>query len=159
SLDLRDGDGREIASVLAQPKRLAVLAYLALHDRQRFVGRDHLLAAFWPEHDEDRARGALNRAIYYLRHSLGSGVITGRGGDALGRERARFWCDAAELARAAAEGRHDRVLDLYRGDLLEGFQLSEAPEFGRWLDSKRDVLRSAACRSAWSLAEAADRAG
>jgi hypothetical protein len=43
-------DGRTIHSVLAQPKRLALLAYLAAA-HQGFHRRDVLVSLFWPESD------------------------------------------------------------------------------------------------------------
>ena len=82
-LDLRDGNGNEIRSVLQQPKRLALLAYLALASPRRHHRRDSLLAMFWPELDEEHARAALRRSLYYLRTGLGRDVIVARGEDEL----------------------------------------------------------------------------
>ena len=70
SIDLRRDDGSEIRAVLAQPKRLALLVHLAVNGRSGSVTRDHLLALFWPDHDDERARAALSRAIYFLRREL-----------------------------------------------------------------------------------------
>lgn len=39
-LDLTDPDGREITSILTQPKRLALLSYLAVTNSARFRRRD-----------------------------------------------------------------------------------------------------------------------
>jgi hypothetical protein len=33
---------------------------------------------------------------------------------------------------------------LYRGDLLDGFFMSDAPEFEHWLDGERERLRQRA---------------
>src|SRR5215217_7103766 len=75
-LDLRGGDGQEFRAVLQQPKRLALLFYLAVASRtRRFHRRDALLALFWPELDTDHARAALRRSLYFLRRSLGAEVI------------------------------------------------------------------------------------
>ena len=47
-----------------QPKPLALLAYPALEaGRGSVVRRDVLLARFWPELDDERARGAPDSAI------------------------------------------------------------------------------------------------
>jgi DNA-binding SARP family transcriptional activator len=51
-LDLRGPDGLELRSVLQQPKRLGLLAYLAIASPHRFHRRDSLLALFWPELDQ-----------------------------------------------------------------------------------------------------------
>lgn len=158
ALDLRDSTGKEIRAVLAQPKRLALLTYIALQGGQGFVARDQVLALFWPDQDDEHARGALNRALHYLRRALGDGVLLSRGSE-IGLSRETFWCDAVELEAAVRQGRHRRALELYRGDLLEGFHVSDTAEFSRWLDAKRDRLRECACQAAWSLAEAEQQRG
>jgi serine/threonine-protein kinase len=158
ALELHGADGREVQSVLAQPKRLAFLAYLAVQEGQAFCTRDQVVALFWPEQDHEGARAALNRALYYLRRALGDGVLLSRG-DAIGVAPGAVWCDAAELEAAAAEGRHHAALALYRGDLLQGLHVSSSVEFEHWLDAKRERLRQMAVRSAWSLVEEEKRAG
>jgi DNA-binding SARP family transcriptional activator len=63
-LDLRDHDGHELRAILAQPRRLGLLAYIAIAGRHGFARRDQTLALFWPEQDSEHARAALNRALY-----------------------------------------------------------------------------------------------
>ena len=60
--------------VLAQPKRVALLAYLVVEGQRVPVPRDRLLALFWPESDEARARNALSQALHHLRQALGTDV-------------------------------------------------------------------------------------
>jgi DNA-binding SARP family transcriptional activator len=72
--DLRQDGGDELRSVLSQPKRLALLVHIALGSPSGFVGRDTLLALFWPESDEERARNSLRQALHYLRRSIGESV-------------------------------------------------------------------------------------
>jgi serine/threonine-protein kinase len=50
-------------------------------------------------------------------------------------------------------------LELYRGDLLPGYFLDDAPGFERWVEEQRTRFRYEARRTAWSLAEAAADAG
>src|SRR4030095_15353881 len=92
TLDLRRAGGDELRTVVAQPKRLALLAYLAIATPRGFHQRDKLLALFWAERDTDRARAALNRATYFLRRELGDDIIISRG-DELGLDSNRLWCD------------------------------------------------------------------
>ena len=80
-LDLEGPGGHEVRNALAQPKRAALLAYLALATPRGHHRRDALLALFWPESDIERARNALNQAVHFLRLSLGSGTIINRSGD------------------------------------------------------------------------------
>ncbi len=64
-----------------------------------------------------------------------------------------MWCDATAFEAALDAGNPGEALALYRGDLLEGFFISEAPEFERWLDGERERLRRRASDGAWELAE------
>ncbi|MEJ2312145.1 MAG: BTAD domain-containing putative transcriptional regulator [Gemmatimonadales bacterium] len=157
SLDLRAGDGRQMLSVLAQPKRVALLAYLAA-DRD-FVRRDTLLGLFWPESDEERARHALRQSLYTLRRSLGPRVLASRGDEELGIDRDHLECDVGLFEAAVRNGEAEAALELYKGDLLEGFFLSDAAEFEKWLDGRRTTLRNQAAEAAWSLAQRAEDAG
>jgi serine/threonine-protein kinase len=59
----------------------------------------------------------------------------------------------------AEAGRAREALETYRGDLLDGFFISDAPEFEKWLDVERQRLRRLAARAAWSLAEEEEAAG
>ena len=69
-LDL-DGPGEQaLRGALAQPRRAALLVYLALATPRGHHRRDALLALFWPESDVERARNALNQAVHFLRLAL-----------------------------------------------------------------------------------------
>jgi len=152
SLSLTDPGREELPAILRQPKRLALLAYLAAATPRGFHRRDTLLALFWPERDAEHARAALSDALYALRRALGDGVILRRGDEEVGLAPDRFWCDAAAFEDAAEAGRPEEASDLYRGDLLAGFHLSDAPEFERWLEEARARFRDRATQAAWSLA-------
>ena len=157
SLDLRDDEKGDISSVLAQPKRLALLVYLLVADDGRFHRRDTLLGLFWPELDATRARDNLNQAIKFLRQSLGPAAIVSRGPDEVGADPDRISCDAIAFRAEIAAGRPAQALDLYRGDLLPGFFVAEAPGFEEWLEARRAALRGEAARVARQLAEESER--
>ena len=156
--DLRR-DGDEVRSVLSQPKRLALLAYLATASPRGFHSRDTLLGLFWPELDQERARNALRQALHYLRRALGEQAVVGRGDREVGTDPAVLWCDAAAFDEAVEAGRHEDALTLYRGDLLPGFFIEEAPEAERWLEDERARRRRTAVASAWALAAREEAAG
>ncbi|UCC83485.1 MAG: hypothetical protein JSW46_00700, partial [Gemmatimonadota bacterium] len=78
-LALRLPQQHDPQSLQGQSKRLALLTYLALATPRGFHRRDVLLAMFWPESDESRARQALRQALYVLRNELGEGVVVNRG--------------------------------------------------------------------------------
>ena len=153
SLDLVAPGGRELRAVIARPKLLGLLAYLAAHTPGPFHRRDTLLALLWPEGSDERARAALRQALYHLRNELGEGVLVGRGDDEVGLDATRFWSDVAGFDAALASGDREGALDLYRGDLLPGLFVPEAPEFERWLDERRSALRRRAAAAACELAE------
>ena len=158
-LSLDRADGTAIRSVMAQPKRFALLTYLASADPGARHPRDTLLGLLWPELPSDRARSALRQALHRLRRSLGQGVLTGKGRELVGVDPERLWCDAAEFARAAADGREAEALELYRGAFLEGFHLDAVPAFERWVESRRRSLHRDAVEAAWRLADRAEERG
>src|SRR5690242_3793253 len=87
-------DGLALDDVVSQPRRLALLAYLAMQSSRGFIRRDALLPIFWPELDQERARGALRQALYVLRSELGEGVVISRGAEEVGIAPDMLWCDA-----------------------------------------------------------------
>src|SRR5918999_474411 len=91
SVDLHDETGQELRAVLAQPKRLALLAYLAAASPAGSHRRDTLLGLFWPELDQDHARNALSKAVHFLRRSLGEPAIESRTADELVFNAAAVW--------------------------------------------------------------------
>jgi DNA-binding SARP family transcriptional activator len=160
ALDLRGPDGGELRSVLQQPKRLALLAYLCVATPHRFHRRDSLLALFWPELDQDHARAALRRSLHFLRSELGSEVLAGRGDEEVGVLEGAVWCDARALDLALTADDAEGALLLYRGPLLEGLHVTgAAPEFQDWLERERSRLRDRAANAARTLTDRAEADG
>lgn len=151
-VDLVTAEGRKLQSVLAQPKRVALLAYLAACDGAPVRARDTLLGVFWPDLDQEHARHALNQSLYVLRRALGGHVLRSES-DGVTIDREHLWCDVHAFTCALDSDRSRDALDLYRGDLLRGFFLSDAPDFEEWVETERGRLRELAARAAWSLAE------
>lgn len=156
--DLRGADDTTIDAVLAQPKGFALLAFLAVAVPHGFHRRDTLLALLWPELDQTRARNALSQALHRLRRELGASAIVVRGDDevALSDD---VVCDVRAFDQAIAARTFEDAVALYGGDLLPGFFVSNAPEFGRWLDDERIRRKARASDAAWTLAEDAARHG
>src|SRR5438552_1195628 len=160
AVDLKDSEGRELRPLLTQPKRLALLTYLALAGSSGFSRRDTVAALFWPELDEEHARGSLRQALRFLRRSLGERVIVSRGEEEIGVDRGVLRCDATAFMEACEAGRDAEALDLYQGAFLDGFFVSEAaPELERWVEDERIDLRRRAAASAWALADGYRLAG
>jgi DNA-binding SARP family transcriptional activator len=160
-LDLIEPDGRgELRSVLVQPKRVALLVYLALASDQRFRRRDTVVGLFWPEVDAEHARGALRQALRFLRGELGSDALLSRGEDDVGVNHQAVDCDAAAFERACESGDWTGALALYRGDLLTGVYIADiSAEFEQWLEGERSRLRRRAAAAAWSAVTVAERLG
>lgn len=155
AIDLRDSRGHPIRAVLAQPKRIALLAYLALESRRGggFVSRDRLLALFWPESDATHARNTLSQALHQLRQALGADVIESHGATAVGARSDQLWCDVTEFANALERGDRELALDLYRGEFCPNLFTSGTPDFEQWLDTQRRQLRAQGLAAARALAE------
>jgi len=102
-VSLTGSDGHEVRSLLGQPRRLALLAYLAAPP-QGMHRRDTLLGLFWPELDQAHARNALRQAVHVLRSALGSSAVTSDGDEGIGLEFDQVWCDVAAFDSAIAGG-------------------------------------------------------
>lgn len=146
-------------SIVVQPKRMALLAYLAAADPRGLHRRDTLLALLWPELDADRGRAALSKALHHLRASLGAEAIPGHGDEAVQLDRIRVRSDVDRFEEAMDAGRHGDALEAYGGEFLAGFFVSDAPGFERWVDGERMRLRHRAAVAAAALTDAAERGG
>ena len=159
AIDLVGADAARLEALLRRPKRLALLAFLAIERPSGRQRRDTLLALFWPEADVARARGALRQAVHVIRGAIGDDALEAVGADELSLSPAAVRCDAVEFVRAATEGRLEEALRLYRGDLLPGLFIDGAADFDQWLDDARQRLRARALEVAGLLADRALRAG
>src|SRR5438045_8821803 len=117
TLDLKGTDGRAVHAILAQPKRLALLAYLALHTDSG-ARRDTVVALFWPDLDTAHARGAMRQSLRFLRRELGDGILNGHSDEAIAFEPATVWCDVVAFEQACNGGQAAQALQLYRGAFL-----------------------------------------
>lgn len=122
--------GRPI--VVDTRKALAIVALVAGEGRP--FARDELAAMFWPEADDEAARGALRRTLSALRTAVGeSGLVIGR--TQLALDPATSSVDLAELERLAASSRLadlEAAAALARGPFLAGFALRDSPAFDDW---------------------------
>ncbi|HUP19195.1 MAG TPA: BTAD domain-containing putative transcriptional regulator, partial [Gemmatimonadota bacterium] len=156
---LRSADGREIEDVLHQPKRLAFLVYLAVDAPRELHRRDTLLALFWPELSEDRARNALNKTVHFLRRALGEDAIVRRGTQEIGVDPEVLGCAVAAFEAAIEEGRPDEAVALWRGPFLDGLNVGDGEELEFWLARRRDHFAERYAGALRTLATRAARAG
>jgi serine/threonine-protein kinase len=156
SLDLRAPDGTILQPILRQPKRVALLAYLAIEKPGQFHRRDELLGLFWPESDLRGGRASLSQAIHFLRQYLGKDAIVNRGDEEIGIAADLVWCDARAFQEEVAARRFAQAMELYQGQLLPSFFVGESDGFEQWLEQKRDSLQREAMRACTALADVAE---
>jgi DNA-binding SARP family transcriptional activator len=154
SPSITGGGGAAVPGRATQRHRLALLALLALAP-DRAARRDKLQAYLWPERDTEHARQLLNQAVYSLRRALGETVILSAG-EELRLNLQVLPCDAAEFEEHLASGELKEAVGLYRGPVLDGLFLDEAPAFEHWLDGVRERLASRYAKALEALAEAAE---
>lgn len=153
AIDLRaEGRERDCAAVLAQPKRVALLVYLALAQPRGLQPRDAVLALFWPECSDAKARRSLNQALYFLRRHLGPSFIASEG-DRIGIAPDALVCDAVRVHDHLDRGERREALELYVGELLPAFFPSESARLERWLDGERARIHARTCAAAVALAD------
>jgi DNA-binding SARP family transcriptional activator len=139
--DLKAGPGQDLPIKLK--KAQALLAYLACHPGQSHP-RDKLATLLWPERDDRQARANLRKVLYVLRSRLSlTSPSLGLDEDTVTLDTAALDVDVLafqRLARRTDPEALQQAVDLYRGDLLEGFGVTEAP-FEEWLSAERERLR------------------
>lgn len=145
-------------SVLAQPKRFALFSYLAIAEPMGYRRRDELLNLFWPDGDTKRSRTSLRKSLHFLRRHLRDTALEVRG-DEVRVNPEMVWSDVTAFRAAIDAGQTLRALELYRGDLLEGFHAETSPEFESWMDQTRVQLRRIATGVALEAAELSAASG
>ncbi len=140
-------------------KAQAILAYLAV-ENDRPNTRERVATLLWGGKSTDRARHNVRQALSAIGQSCGSLVASD--GDTLSIDLASCTVDVIEFERTATSDDPEILagcLDLYRGELLDGYQPRE-PEFQEWLRDARERLRATACQAMDRLTQrliAADR--
>jgi len=150
-LTLLGGFEAQLASgtVLPLPSRKtrALLAYLAVRQARRTT-RDAVATLLWGDVGEVQARQSLRQALAALRRVLPRtrpAVFTADH-QVLALNSSVTDVDVLRFERVARRGEPEalqQAVTLYRGDLLEGFQLREA-RFEEWLRAERERVRGLA---------------
>lgn len=143
-------------------KALALLVYLALETGAH--QRDKLTSLFWSESDAEQGRASLRGTLAYIRRALRSGDTNMNDANHLDAERENvrlivehdFETDVGALdtvlksvrqMRYAAPAPNQKLrleqlrvaAQSVRGEFLEGFSLSDAPEFDDWVTLEREL--------------------
>lgn len=139
-----------------RPRRLALLAVLA-GGGAKGLSRDRVLAILWPESEPDRARHALSQTLYSLKNDLGADVVVAAA--ELRLDTARISSDVDDFRAAVAAKDWARAAQAYTGPFLDGFYLTDAPEFERWVEEERTRLAHDGARAIERYAQEAAAAG
>ncbi len=141
--------GAGVEERLLPERRGQLLAHLAY--KGEWVPRDRIAYLFWPDHGEDAARRNLRKLLYKTRD------LPWLEGFEVDRHAVRWQpgTDVSRFERALYEGDVAAAGDLYRGQLLDGFD-DAGGEYDSWLFVERSRLHER-----WRLAviAAAERAG
>lgn len=132
--------------ILPTRKTQALLAYLALHP-DRPCSREILTTLLWGDTPDLQARHSLRQAVYHIRKTLADArPDIAIDGEAVTLRTSALEVDALTFerhVRRATPESLDAAVSLYRGDLLEGLAIKEAP-FDEWLLVERERLRELA---------------
>ncbi len=155
-LSIKDG-GAPITGAATQRKTLALLALLAPAGKNG-LSRDKLIAYLWPESDAEHGRNLLNQACYALRRDLHEREVL-LGASELRLNQDVLASDVQVFEAALQRGDSEAAVRAYAGPFLDGFFISGAPEFERWVDAQRARLKQCACQALEALATAAAARG
>jgi DNA-binding SARP family transcriptional activator/predicted ATPase len=148
-------------------KAPALLSYLAVTGRPHT--REALSGLLWGESSEDRARASLRTVLWDLRQRMAPFLV-------IDRQRAGFKADSSHWVDVVVFSQHietaipdvasgkappsegalltleqvealQAAVSLYRGNLLAGFYVSDAPAFEEWVLKKREWARHLAIQA------------
>jgi DNA-binding SARP family transcriptional activator/pimeloyl-ACP methyl ester carboxylesterase len=141
-LRAQHGSGRPLS--IRRKKAQALLAYLALHPGAA-SSRDSLAGLLWSGTTDEHARHNLRQTLFALRQAIIPDPFIVEG-ELVGLREGAVHVDVAAFERGVSRGTREALREattLYRGELLEGFRVDEAP-FDDWLAADRQRLRELA---------------
>ncbi len=143
-------------------KATAILALIGVEGRP--YARDELAAMFWPESDDESARGALRRTLSVLRSALGARWLSvDRSTVTLAGPDDGVWLDYAALDAGASEAQDPGSLAaaaaLARGPFLAGFSIRDSPDFDDWRATRAVTVERKVVQLLERLASASEAAG
>jgi len=161
-LQMRSASGSLVT--ISAKKSQALMAYLGVKPSQR-VSREKIASLLWSSTGPDQARQSLRQTLSTLRKELAQfspdEKILIEENDLLGFDESLLECDVAAFESLVAAGTEEaltKASHLYRGDLLDGFQINEE-RFDQWVIAERDRLHRMALRGHMQLFELQSRRG
>lgn len=150
---------------LSRRKVMAILVYVALSPKP--IERELLATMLWPDSEPKSARAALRRELHTLNNAIGSGwlettrstvalpatdtleidvtafraaIVAAQHGEERSAARAKNESDHVAIAGETATALMNAI-NLYQGDFLAGFTLSDSPAFDDWQFFEAEGLR------------------
>ncbi|MFN8457938.1 MAG: tetratricopeptide repeat protein [Anaerolineae bacterium] len=145
-----------LLSGLDTNKAKALLCFLAVSGRPH--ARQSLIGLLWGNMPEIEAKANLRVTLANLRRLLGDHLLITRDTVAFNRESAyQLDVELFEAKYQATQPEADlrlwrEAVELYRGELLEGFYVRDAPDFEEWVLGQRERLRELALQALYTLA-------
>jgi len=135
-------------------KAAAMLAYLSLEPREH--SRELLATMFWTEGTQQKALANLRRTLSSLNSSVPGWIEADRETISLKRN-LKLWVDVAAFDQLLSQLKahthpenercedclswQEQAVQLYRGDFLDGLNLTDSLSFDEWQFFQRDSLR------------------
>ncbi len=126
-------------------KNCALVYYIAAHHAP--LSRDQILTLFWPDTERSSAQQTLRTMLHDIRNRLGrDNILVEKDRLSLSPE---VRVDAREFAAGLKANFSELysladTVSLYRADFMDGFTLSDSPEFDEWVESERRNYQSLA---------------
>ncbi len=120
-------------------KNRALLYYIAAEGGKST--REKVLSCFWPDRERSAAQPILRTMIHDLRKTLGENFQADDQIIALAPEAS---VDVRDFLTAFTSPELQQLIDalaLYKGDFIDGFSLSDVPQFNDWAASERERYR------------------
>lgn len=135
----------DVPLTLQRRKVVALLAYLAQTGRPH--SRESLAALFWPNFDQSKALANLRRELTRIRKEVGDILTADRLQVAIS-DTADLWVDTAAFLSTLTDRTPieevEVALSHYKAPFMEGFTLSDCPDFDEWQFFQREKLQSVA---------------
>ena len=143
-------DGADPAPDVVWRRHLGLLIYLAMSpDGGR--SREQVMGMLWPEKPRDKARHSLNEAVRRLRVSLGAERMLTEG-ERITLSRDNLVVDVHRL-EALQPTNAVELVDLLRGEFLEGFFIDDAHAFDEWATIERARVRDLGAQACITFGE------
>jgi len=120
-------------------KGVALLIHLA--EAQGAVARDVVATLLWPESPAEIARARLRRLLHRIELTLGQPIFEADRASVRWSPAVDLKVDSHLFESACDRGAFEEACQIYGGDFLAGFSVSDCPEFDDWAFFRREALR------------------